>query len=156
MSAPLNTFDPRLLTEAAFGLMIRGFLPDLAIFTSGSTDEIKHPGLLIRCRDQAEELAPGSGVFKQRVELELQVKPDTLDPETTSSLIRSLRQTFYRNDLTNRGPMQDLALRLTAASADPLTVYGVIARPEGEVEVSQEMRVYAYRWEFEVHATPTR
>jgi hypothetical protein len=148
------SLDIRGLTEAAVYSIITGLNTAVSCYVSSSTDEQVHPAVLIKVSDNQEEIAPGTGIFRQRLEVELQQKLDKYaSPAAASSELQSVRQCFYRNDTDSR-PMRDLANRMTAA-VSAYTCVGVLPRGEGPVQTDPEVRVYAYRLLFEVHATPT-
>lgn len=160
LSPPANIDDPRYLTELAFKNVINLLAPAFPVYISGDLTKHKHPAVLVRCRGNEEAIARGSGTgnFRQRVEITLQLKLDQqfqLNPEEQEQAIRSLRQCFYRNDTDSR-PNVDLANRLTAAVAQPYTCKGIVNVDDGAIDVDTEIRVYSYKISFDVFAIPNR
>lgn len=156
MAVSPSTFDPRYLTESAFKAVIRGILPNMQTLTSFDREETQHPGIQIRCSENQEEITPGCGIFKQKVEVALNLKADKEEPADAMTQVQNVRQCFYRNDLDPSRPMVDFAKRLTNATAFPFTCMGVIPRGEGPVQPDDRIRVYSYNFVFEVHMTPLR
>lgn len=160
MNAPANVYDIRTLTEMAIRAMIRSLVPDQNVYITSDTRAKVHPAVLVKVTENAEELAPGTGIFKQNVEVELQIKltgvqGTPLTPEMGGRLVEQIRQCFYRND-TDPRPMVDLRNRLSKAIANPYTCQGVVPRGEGPTLVEGDVRNYGYKLVFEIHATPTR
>ena len=155
MPALTNFDDPRYLTELAFKNIITTIGGFSNVYITADTTPHVHPCVLVRVMTNEEEIAPGTGIFKQRVELELQQKLDKQTAEVSEQQVRSLRQSLYRND-TDPRPMRDLANRLSAAISQPYTCLGVVPVDEPAISPDSEVRVYSYKLAFDVHATPTK
>ena len=154
MPALTNFDDPRYLTELAFKNIITQIGGFSNVYITADTTTHTHPCVLVRVTTNEEEIAPGTGIFKQRVELELMQKLDKQTTEQSEQQIRSLRQCLYRND-TDPRPMRDLANRLSVAVTQPYTCLGVVPVDEPSVAQDAEVRIYSYKLTFDVHVTPT-
>ena len=87
---PANFDDPRYLTELAFknviATLISAAFPTTQVYITGDTTPHTHPCVLVRARNEQEDIAPGTGIFKYRVECELQTKLDQQTAETAEQL----------------------------------------------------------------------
>lgn len=151
-------YDIRTLNELAFQAQLLVYGPSVAggIVTTSDLTKQDHPAIKIMSTDPGEEIAPGSGIYKCRVEILLVVKADAQGVSATSYLIQAIRQAFYRNDITSR-PMQNLAAMLTTnqvAAGNPFTCLGVVPLSEGPVSKDEDDRMYTFRWAFDVHSMP--
>lgn len=153
MIPPINTTDPRYLTELAVKVMVQNLIKDLDVFISFDHESRPHPSLLIRTDDQQEELNPGSGIYKQTVTIEYVCRPDQMTAEDFGRQWLNIRQCFYRNDLDPR-PMKDLALRLTRSLPTSFFCYGAVPRAEQAIRTDEEKRLATVGMILEVHMTP--
>lgn len=153
MPALANVFDERYLTELSFKELVVGLI-NLRTFISSDHEDHIHPCLLVKVVQNAERY-PGTGIFRQTVELELQVKLDETNAEEASALVGRLQQCFYRND-TDPRPQVDLANRLTKAQASPYTCLGIVRLEDPAIIPDSSIRVYSYKMNFRVECTPTR
>jgi hypothetical protein len=162
MPAPANVDDPRYLAELAFkNILLQLWAPappgsaPATVYITGDTTEHTHPCVLVRALEAKEQLAPGTGIFRIRVQLDLKQKLDQENAETSEQELRSVRQCFYRNDLDPR-PMIDLALRLTAAVSQPFTCNGVVPVEEIAPAIESDVRVLTRSLAFDVIAVANR
>jgi len=162
MSVPANIDDPRYLTELAFkNLLLRLWAPappgssPPTVYITGDTTEHMHPCVVVRALESKEQISPGTGIFRIRVQLDLKQKLDQEDAEQSERELRGVRQCFYRND-TDPRPMVDLANRLSAAVAQPYTCNGVVPVDELAPSVESDVRVLTRSLAFDVMAVANR
>ena len=150
------SIDVRSLVESAIRAQIVAYGTGTTANTliSSDTAQLQHPGVRILTDDVAEEITPGSGIFRVPLAVDMVFKADLENAPQTSAFVQAVRQAFYRNDLDPR-PMVSLAKQLTAAAAPgTLTVMGVVPRGDGPVRNEGLNREYVYRLLFDFHCTP--
>lgn len=162
MSAPANIDDPRYLAELAFkNILLALWAPappgssPATVYITGDTTEHIHPCVTVRALQSQEQLSPGTGIFRVRVQVDLKQKLDDQTADVAEQQLRSVRQCFYRNDLDPR-PMVDLAMRLTRAVAQPFTCNGVVPVDELAPVVESDVRVLTQSLAFDVIAIANR
>ena len=154
-TAPANFDDPRYLTELAFKNILQKLWGSQNVYITGDTTQHIHPCITVRALQAKEQLAPGTGIFRLRVQLDLKQKIDNQTAEVSEQSFRAMRQCFYRND-TDPRPMVDLANRLSAAVAPPYTVSGIVPSDEPAPGVEADVRVMTRSLAFDVFSTANR
>jgi hypothetical protein len=153
-AAPANFDDPRYLTELALKNILQKLWGPNVYITADTTAHV-HPCVTVRVLQSREQLAPGTGIFRLRAQLDLKQKVDTQTAEQSEQSYRTMRQCFYRND-TDPRPMVDLANRLSAAVAPPYTCSGVVPVDEPAPSVESDVRVMTRSLAFDIFATASR
>lgn len=161
-AAPANFDDPRYLTELAFkNILIALWAPatpgasSKTVYITGDTTKHVHPCVLVRALNSQEQLAPGTGIYRIRVQLELKQMVDDITAEISEQELRSVRQCFYRNDNDPR-PMVDLAIRLSQAVAQPFTCSGIVPVDEISPAIESDVRVLTLSLAFDAFVTAAR
>lgn len=154
-TAPANFDDPRYLTELAFKNIIGPLGGFANIYITGDTTQHVHPCVTVRATSGREQLAPGTGIYRYQVQLDLKQKLDAQTAEQSEQSYRALKQCFYRND-TDPRPMVDLANRLSKAVSQPYSVPGVVPVDEPAPSVEADVRVMTRSLVFDVFATASR
>ncbi len=163
MAGPQNIDDPNYLAELAFKTVLQLYwcpaIPGASpktVYITGDLDQQIHPCVTVKSLGAEPQLDPSVGIYKVRIQLDLKQKLDKQDAEVSERELRSVRQCFYRNDLTSRGPMQNLAMQLSASTAQLLTVMGVVPTTEIQPAVESDNRVLTRSLAFDVYCTPNR
>lgn len=147
--------DIRNLVEQVVKAQIAAYGGTTNIFISGDSGQRTHPAVAVRAIPQ-EEVAPGSGIFACRTEVDCIFKVNGSTGAAQTAFVQAVRQAFYRNDLDPR-PMPNLAKQLTAQAQTlgiALTVLGIVPKGEGPVSTDGDDREYSYGLVFEIHAIP--
>lgn len=154
-----TAYDVRGLNELAMRAQLLAFLPAntlTSITVSGDLTKQTHPCGRCLCSDPTSELDPSAGIFRARLDVEIELKADAQGSAATTTLLQQVRQCFYRNDLDPRA-MVSLAKQLTqnmVSAGNGYTCLGIVPVGEGPVDRDQADREYRYRFSFDVHSMP--